>query len=193
MANTTNLGPRVACELTPQRVVAARAAENGTSIETSTVRTLPDGALAPSLTEVNLKDSVSVQHGISDAMSIVGGRSRDVVAILPDCAVRVALLDFETLPEKQTEADAVIRFRLKKALPFNVLERAAISYEVRRTASGVRVITAAALENVLTEYEEGFAHVALRLVLSFPFDTGMPGQCNLANPRWLSEYRRADY
>src|ERR1700752_2292130 len=108
MAKTTNIGPRIACELTPKRVIAARAADSSSAIETSTVRTLPDGALAPSLTELNLKDSASVQQAISDAINMVGGRGRDVVAILPDSAVRVALLDFESLPDKKVEADAVV-------------------------------------------------------------------------------------
>lgn len=155
MANTTNIGPRIACELTSERVIAARAADGSSAIETSTVRSLPNGALSPSLTEANLKDTAAVQQGIADAVNIVGGRSRDVVAILPDTAVRVALLDFETLPEKRNEADAVVRFRLKKALPFDV-DHAVISYEVRRTSNGVRVIAAAALDTVLAEYEEVF-------------------------------------
>lgn len=161
MAKTTNLGPRIACELTPQRVIAARAADHSGAIETSTVRSLASGVLAPSLTEPNLKDGASVQQGISDAINIVGGRGRDVVAILPDSAVRVTLLDFESLPDKKTEADAVIRFRLKKAVPFDV-DRAAISYEVRRANNGgVRVIAAAALDSVLSEYEQVFRDCGL--------------------------------
>jgi type IV pilus assembly protein PilM len=155
MAKTTNIGPRIACELTPQRIIAARAADTSSAIETSTVRILPDGALAPNLTDSNLKDSASVQQGINDAINVVGGRSRDVVAILPDSAVRVTLLDFESLPEKKSETDAVVRFRLKKAVPFDV-DHAAISYDVRKTKTGVRVIAAAALDTVLAEYEEVF-------------------------------------
>src|SRR5579883_1006 len=154
MARKNNLGPRIACELTAQRVIVARAADNSSAIETSTVRSLPAGALVPSLTETNLKDSSAVEQGIRDAINIVGAKHRDVVAILPDTAVRVALLDFESLPGKQDEADAVVRFRLKKALPFDV-DQAAISYEVRRTNT-IRVIVAAVSKSVLGEYEAVF-------------------------------------
>lgn len=155
MSKTATFGPRVACELTPSRVIAARAAQTSSSIEMSSVRSIPDGALSPSLTDANVKDSATLQRGIQDAINTVTGKGRDVVAILPDSAVRVALLDFDTLPEKQADADAVVRFRLKKALPFDV-EQAAISYDAHHKGGKIRVIAAAALSSVLTEYEDAF-------------------------------------
>ncbi|HKW67385.1 MAG TPA: hypothetical protein VJP04_08865, partial [Terriglobales bacterium] len=81
----------------------------------------------------------------------------DVVTILPDAAVRVALLDFETLPEKREEAEAVVRFRLKKSLPFDV-DKARVSYQVQPGSSSkeLKVIAAVALAGVLDEYEAAF-------------------------------------
>jgi type IV pilus assembly protein PilM len=55
-----------------------------------------------------------------------------VIAILPDTSVRVVLLDFETLPAKRDEAEAVVRFRLKKSLPFDPAD-ARISYHAQST------------------------------------------------------------
>ncbi len=62
------------------------------------------------------------------ALGSVAARSKDVIAILPDAAVRVVLLDFDTLPASREEAEAVVRFRLKKSLPFDV-DKAKISYQ----------------------------------------------------------------
>ena len=39
--------------------------------------------------------------------------------MIPDAAVRVLLLDFDTLPEKTTEAEPIVRFRLRKSVPFD--------------------------------------------------------------------------
>ena len=64
--------------------------------------------------------------------------------MLPDAAVRVMLLDFEALPAKHDEAEGVIRFRLKKSLPFDV-DKAKVSYHVQPSNGGVRVIAAVAL------------------------------------------------
>ena len=50
-------------------------------------------------------------------MTAVAGKAKDIIAIIPDAAARVLLLDFENLPTKTEEASAIIRFRVKKSLP----------------------------------------------------------------------------
>ena len=49
--------------------------------------------------------------------------------VLPDTVVRVFVLDFDTLPAKAAEAIPVLRFRLRKMVPFDV-EHAGVSYQV---------------------------------------------------------------
>jgi len=75
--------------------------------------------------------------------------------VLPDAAVRVALLDFETLPAKQQEAEAVVRFRLKKSLPFDV-DKAKVSYHAQASDNALRVIAAVAVASVVEDYESVF-------------------------------------
>src|SRR4029077_18026778 len=84
-----------------------------------------------------------------------GGRSRDVIAVLPDAAVRVVLLDFDTLPANSEEAEGVVRFRLKKSLPFD-MDKAKVSYHAQPSNNGVRVIAAVALTSVIEDYESAF-------------------------------------
>ena len=57
---------------------------------------------------------------LRDSLTAVAGRVRDICLVIPDATTRVMLLDMEALPEKPQDADAVIRFRLKKSLPFEV-------------------------------------------------------------------------
>src|SRR5512146_2568585 len=108
---------RLACEFSADRVVAARATDAGDTVDACTARTLPAGSLAPSLTAANIADVNAVRTAVTEAMAAVGGRGRELVAVLPDAACRVALLDFDSLPDRAQEAEAVVRFRLKKALP----------------------------------------------------------------------------
>src|SRR5690349_9010969 len=91
--------PLVACEIFVDRVLAARAAPARNFIETHTSRQLPSGAVTPSLTATNVSDSGALSAAIGEALAAVAGRTRDVIAILPDAAARVALLDFDSLPE----------------------------------------------------------------------------------------------
>ena len=146
--------PRLACEIAAERVIAGRGTASG-ALDAYTSLALSAGTVAPSLTHANVPRPEALRQAVTDALLPVAGGSRDVTVILPDNAVRVTLLDFDALPEKQQEADAVVRFRLKKSLPFD-LENAAISYEAQRSNGAVRVIAAVVMRPVLEEYEEAF-------------------------------------
>lgn len=115
-------------------------------------RKLPSGALVPGLAAGNFADREAVRHAVSEALITVGGHGRDVIAILPDAAVRVVLLEFESLPDKRQDAEPVVRFRLKKSLPFDV-DEAALSYDARRVNGGIMAVAAVTPRTVLEEYE----------------------------------------
>src|SRR6266496_1268117 len=95
--------PKLACEIAPDRVIAARAADSGQVLELCSTSELAPGCVVPDLTEGNLLQRDAVVNALREALEHVGGRNRDVVAVLPDAAVRVVLLDFETLPENRQE------------------------------------------------------------------------------------------
>ncbi len=146
--------PRLACEIAPDRVLAGRS-EVGGGVEFAAYK-LGGGCVFPDLTEPNLRDRDSVCQTIRDTLGSLGGYSRDLIALLPDAAVRVVLLDFDALPSSRQEAEAVVRFRLKKSLPFDV-EKAKVSYHVQPASGTVRVVAAVALNSVVEEYESVFA------------------------------------
>lgn len=147
--------PRLACEIAADRVLAGRAADQGRMVEVSAARELAPGTVVPDLMEPNLRNGTALRMAIESALSNVGGRARDVIAILPDTSVRVVLLDFETLPAKLEDAEAVVRFRLKKSLPFDP-DSARISYHTQASGKAVRVVVAVVLKTVLEEYESAF-------------------------------------
>jgi type IV pilus assembly protein PilM len=148
--------PRLACEISADRVLAGRVSENGGhTLEACASNELSPGSVIPDLIDTNLRQPDGVYETLRDTLASLGGRSRDVIAVLPDAAVRVVLLDFETLPTKREEAESVVRFRLKKSLPFDV-DKAKVSYHVQPANGGVRVIAAVALLNVIEDYEAAF-------------------------------------
>jgi type IV pilus assembly protein PilM len=150
--NEKTTRPRLACEITSDRVIAARASDRHPRLEMFTSRHLPEGTIAPGLNGPNVLNAEALETAISGALGAIGGSSRDVIVILPDAAIRVLLLDFESLPTRPQEIDPVIRFRLKKSLPFDV-EQAAVSYEIRRAAGGVHVVAAVSPRAIIEEYE----------------------------------------
>jgi type IV pilus assembly protein PilM len=147
--------PKLACEIASDRVLAGRVSDHGGVLEMCAAGELAPGSVVPDLTEVNLRERKGVLARVEETLGSVAGRSRDVIAILPDAAVRVMLLDFERLPAKRDEAEGVVRFRLKKSLPFDV-DKAKVSYHAQPAASGIRVVAAVALSSVVEEYESVF-------------------------------------
>ena len=135
-----------------ERVVAARGSADGHSIEAATSASLPAGALVPGLQQANIASREALLAALRETLGAVAGRSRDVSLILPDATTRILILDFDTLPDKAEDANAVVRFRLKKSLPFDV-DQAAISYDRKSTGTPIRVVAAVTPRVVLEEYE----------------------------------------
>jgi type IV pilus assembly protein PilM len=134
--------PRLACEVRAEGVVAARGED-------------ASGVLA-AVSRVGLNGSggrAALVAALRRALDGVVVRTRDVTLVVPDAAARVLLLEFDMLPSKPVEALSVVRFRLKKLLPFDA-DDAAVSYQVMTTGkSGVQVVAAAMPHEVLADYE----------------------------------------
>jgi type IV pilus assembly protein PilM len=151
----TTAKPKLACEIAADRVLAGRLTENGSGLEACAARELAPGSVVPDLVESNLRQRGAVRDGIQSALGGVAGRSHDVIAIVPDAAVRVMLVEFDTLPSDREEALGVVRFRLKKSLPFDV-DKAKVSYHAQKINDEVKVVAAVALGSVIEDYEAAF-------------------------------------
>jgi type IV pilus assembly protein PilM len=154
-SNSNTAKPRLACEIAADRVLVGRLAEDGHTLEACGARELAPGSVVPDLVEANLRQRDAVKVAVETTLDSVAGRTHDVIAVVPDAAVRVVLLEFETLPADSEEALSVVRFRLKKSLPFDV-DKARVSYHAQKTKDGVRVVAAVALSSVVEEYEAAF-------------------------------------
>ncbi len=149
--------PRVACEMMPQGVVVARSAEASGPLAAVGRVALAAGAIEPGLRPGNIVDRVAVVAALRSALESIGerakGKDANLTLVIPDAAVRVLLLDFEALPNKLTEALPLVRFRLKKLLPFEA-DDAMVTFQAMSTGKNlVRVLAVAIPRDVLSEYE----------------------------------------
>jgi type IV pilus assembly protein PilM len=85
------------------------------------------------------------------------GRKRRAVLILPDYCARVAVLDFDTFPSNADEQQALVRFRLKKSVPFDV-DTAMVSYvqQPRKSDSNIEILAAVIASEIVQQYEAPF-------------------------------------
>ncbi len=144
--------PPAAVELVPEGVLAAALPGRGQPAVYA-FEPLPAGALIPGVGEKNLNPAEIVARAIRKALGEVAPRTRSVTVIVPDTAVRVFVLDFDSLPDRAAEAVPVLRFRLRKMVPFDV-EHAGVSYQVvSQTKTECRVLTAVIPGPILEEYE----------------------------------------
>jgi type IV pilus assembly protein PilM len=112
------------------------------------------GVLIPGIAEPNLREPGAVAEAIRTALGDVSPRTRSVTLIVPDTSVRVFVLDFDSLPAQANEVIPVLRFRLRKMVPFDA-EHAGVSYQVlSQDKNECRVLTAVMPAVILQEYEE---------------------------------------
>lgn len=157
LPTTSGNRPRTACEIAPDGVVAARPGEVEGSASTVSRIALRANTLFPGLKLGNIADRLALIAALRRALEAVGARpnarNSEITLIIPDGAARVLLLDFDTLPTKLSEALPIVRFRLKKLLPFEA-DDAMISYQVMPGSRNlVRVLAVAMPRDVLGEYE----------------------------------------
>jgi type IV pilus assembly protein PilM len=146
------LRPRLACEITSAGVVAARPGAAEQEI-VSAFAPFRAGVLSAGLKTPNFTDRAAVAGALRQALDEISVRETQITVVIPDAAVRVLMLDFDLLPPKAVEALPIIRFRLRKLVPFEV-DHAAVSYQLMPVKEGlVRVIVVVSPAEVLAEYE----------------------------------------
>jgi hypothetical protein len=125
--------PTLACEIAADRVLAGRAADAGRMVEMASARELAPGNGSARFDGSESARWRAIRQAIESALGSVGGavprRDRDSARYLG--ARRPAR--FRNAPSKRDEAEAVVRFRLKKSLPFDPAD-ARISYHAQTSA-----------------------------------------------------------
>jgi type IV pilus assembly protein PilM len=115
------------------------------------------GVLLVSPVHENIQQPHVLLEHISTLVAANGHRKRRAALILPDYCARIAVLDFDTFPPDPDEQQALVRFRLKKSVPFEV-DTAMVSYvEQPRLADGrVEILAAVMSSEIVEQYEAPF-------------------------------------
>jgi type IV pilus assembly protein PilM len=142
----------VAIEVAPDRVAAARWNRAG-SLDGYAVEALTAGALVPSAVEANLVNSALVKAAVAKVCERLRCRDEDVALILPDTVIRVFVQHFEEFPRSAEEAVPMLRWKLKKSVPFEADETLISYMRQAPRESGVDVVTALARLRIIREYE----------------------------------------
>jgi type IV pilus assembly protein PilM len=132
---------------------------------------LPEDALRFSLTEPNIVDEAAVRKAIEDALLRAGlGGAKRVALSLPDYVSRLSILELPDAPRSRSELLELVKFRLKKSIPFDVDET---RIAVERIPNSTRFFTGVMRESVVSQYEELLRQLDLHPGLVLPASLGL--------------------
>jgi len=117
------------------------------------------GVLKASPSEDNLLKADAAAAVVSQLAPPNGAKKRRRAAVvLPDAAARIAVLDFDVFPDSPAEQLPLVRFRIKRTIPFDI-DAAAVSY-YRQPGTNrkgkIEVVAATVALEVLARYEALF-------------------------------------
>jgi type IV pilus assembly protein PilM len=145
--------PLVACEIAIDYVAAARWTRTGMGLDGFAVEPLPPGAIVPTAAESNLIDVAAVRGAVGRVFSRLRAKNEDVALLVPDSVIRVFVLHFDVFPRKSEEAIPMLRWRLKKSVPFEADETLISFMRQAPREDGVDIVTALARLRIVRDYE----------------------------------------
>jgi type IV pilus assembly protein PilM len=118
------------------------------------------GTIVVSPSTDNVLRPGAVADMIAHIAPVNGSRRRHAALILPDYAARVTVLDFDSFPTVPAEQLSLVKFRIKKTIPFDI-DSAAVSYFVQSSSpsSGskkVEVLAVTMAFDIVARYEALF-------------------------------------
>jgi type IV pilus assembly protein PilM len=147
----------VAIEVDASQVILAAAARERRQARprVTALRALPlaEGLVRPSAVQPNVSDPAALAEAVRRLFDGAPA-PKGVSLILPDAVAKVTVLDLETLPRSRREALELVRFRLKKSVPYRI-EEAQVDFAPCGSAGGrVRVLAVVAHRPVLEQYTQ---------------------------------------
>lgn len=123
--------------------------------------------LAPGTISVSpVRDNIADPDRFSMAVRALAGpngtrKKREAALILPDHCARVAVLDFVDFPSDRKEQLSLVRFRLRKSVPYDVEEAAVSFWPQPAGGKKVDVVAAVAPQEIVLRYEAPFRAAGL--------------------------------
>jgi type IV pilus assembly protein PilM len=129
---------------------------------------VPEPGLMASPSAPNLLRPEFYREALPKLVPPAKSRRRTTALVIPDYSARIAILDFEEFPAKEEDRGDLLRFRLRKSVPFPI-DEAQLAYSVQvQDATHVEVLALAIARPILTEYESILVDAGYRLGLVVP-------------------------
>ena len=146
--------PSLVVEIASTHVAAAHWSKTGGHLESHAIEPLPLGAIMASPVDANVVQPEAVRSALRKVFDRVPVRDAPLALLIPDPVVRVFILPFDTLPRRADEAVPLLRWRLKKSVPFDMEETVVSWMRQSGREAALEVVTAVARQRIVREYED---------------------------------------
>jgi len=132
------------------------------------IERIGERALQPSPNASNIVYPQAYRAALQQLTGALPARKRTAALVIPDYAVRMAILDFQEFPAAEADRLALLRFRLRKSVPFHI-DEARVSYSIQvQEPQRIDLLAVAIARPILEEYESLFSERGYRVGLVIP-------------------------
>jgi type IV pilus assembly protein PilM len=159
--------PSAAVEIGAGRVTAVvlGTVDGVPAVTAQATERLPDGLVAPSLTAPNLTDKTAVGDAVQRTLRAVGVSRGRVALVVPDGAAKVSVVRFEKVPAKAEDLAQLVRWQVRKAVPFPI-DQSQVSWTPGvADANGSDYVVSVARQDIVEDYERVVAAAGVQVGL----------------------------
>jgi len=161
--------PPVALDMGINQVALARLAKDKDakkwSLTSYDMVEIPEDLLESDFFRMRVRSVDRFRELVTGAMRKEGVQTDRVSMVIPDHLARVALLSFDELPRTRREVIEMVRWKMKKAVPFKV-EESTVDYQMLPRPGGGHTLLAVLMPtSILEEHESLFAGQSIRVGL----------------------------
>lgn len=132
----------------------------GLSFDTYRVVDLPPGLFADGPLGGPVRDVTAWRELVADFVAGLGESVREASLVLPDTWLRLLFTEIEELPSKSVQQEEIVRFKLRRLVPFR-LEDLRVSFAEVRPLPGqqmpLRLLVGFAIEVLVAQIEDAFS------------------------------------
>ncbi len=144
-------------EISPDKITCALVggSDNSPRINRVSVSSVPAGVVRVSIREQNVLDPESFVKSVRAAHNLLLSRNDRVSVTLPDSVGRIMLLDLEGRFKNRAEALDLIRWKLKKNIPFDLADTHLDYQQLAVRENGdLALLIALVSRSVMAQYED---------------------------------------
>jgi Tfp pilus assembly PilM family ATPase len=153
---------------------------------------IPDGVLDLAMITDNISQVEAFKTFLEPRLKCFTDKKRRVSLLLPDIIAKVSIFDFEKLPAKREEITELVKWKLKKAMPFDT-EEAKIVYKKLTSVDGAEtktsLLVAVIKSTILEQYERIFEDFHFNAGLIDLSSFNLVNLCGFLNPAMARDAR----